>query len=251
MPPFKELFPLLIDVLSFAMILMALAIATVRTVPRMIVFYQMQSLALAAVTSGTALEEGNWAVGAFTIIPLTLAFLVPALLAQATVREDIPVWERLFRLRRGDVRRETRTRAMSIWLNLPVPRHRGSTLAFNLAVIIAAYIIAFRLKNQMERPDVFLPPNPLGIALSLLVLGLSVMIVEPDIVSQAIGLLVMEHGLFLAAVRLISGQLIVAYFVVGLFLYVMITLVILVVLLPDLHRLASSIEVQAQRELRG
>lgn len=251
MSSFTEYLPALIELLSFAMLLMALAIATVRTVPRMISFYQVQSLALAAVTSGTALSEDNRAVGAFTFIPIMLAFLVPILLAQATVREDMPIWERLLSLRKGDTRRETRTRAMTIWLSLPVARHRGSTLAFNLVVIIAAYIIAFRLKNQAESPHIFLQPNPLGIALALLVLGLSVMIVEPDIISQAIGLLVMEHGLFLAAIRLISGQGIIVYFVVGLFLYVMITLVILVVLLPDLYRLSSSIEVRAQRELRG
>jgi hypothetical protein len=43
----------------------------------------------------------------------------------------------------------------------------------------------------------------------------------------------------------------ISTFVVSLFLYILITLVILVILLPELHERSATIEVADQRELRG
>ena len=65
------------------------------------------------------------------------------------------------------------------------------------------------------------------------------------------GLLVMEHGLFLAAVKVIASPSVAIQFVISLFLYIIITLTILLFLLPELHRISGSIEVKDQQQLKG
>jgi hydrogenase-4 membrane subunit HyfE len=71
-----------------------------------------------------------------------------------------------------------------------------------------------------------------------------------DIVAQVIGLLVMEHGLFLAAVR-VAPPALATLFVVSLFCYVLVTLTILLWILPALHRASRSIQLSKHSQLRG
>ena len=74
---------------------------------------------------------------------------------------------------------------------------------------------------------------------------------KQDIISQNMGLLVMEHGLFLAAIKFIAIPSVSFAFIVSLFLYIFITLTILVFLLPELHQESRSIQVTDQVELKG
>ena len=74
---------------------------------------------------------------------------------------------------------------------------------------------------------------------------------KTDMISQIMGLLIMEHGMFLAAIRLIPMSLAIVAFVISLVLYIMVTLTILVILLPDLHRISDTIEIDQQKRLRG
>src|SRR5437867_3912023 len=111
LPPF-------IDLLSFTILLMALALTTSKTVHRMVPLYQAQSYILAFVTFLTAIEPDNnrhftrIIVLPVLLVPVFLALSIKALLAQATVSEDIPIPDRLRRLLSKEVRRETRLRAM-------------------------------------------------------------------------------------------------------------------------------------------
>ncbi len=120
------------------------------------------------------------------------------------------------------------------------------SITISLLLIIMVYIAIFNL----------IPMGPdwsqsLAVSMTLLMLGIFTMISREDIISQIIGLLVMDHGLFLATVRVITHPQAIPIFVIGLFLYILITLVILVFLLPELHAKSATIQVAEQDELQG
>jgi hydrogenase-4 membrane subunit HyfE len=77
------------------------------------------------------------------------------------------------------------------------------------------------------------------------------MISQRDLISQILGLLVMDHGLFLATVWVTTLPSLIPTFIISLFLYILITLVILMILLPELHAQSKTINVAEQNELQG
>jgi len=248
-----DLLSFVIGLLSFVMLILAFSISIARTVRQMIPLYIYQTVVLALATVLTAIEpaEGgeltHLSIGMFVIIPFLLAVTIEPLLAQATVPEDIPLQERLRRLFPGEIRSATRARALPIWL-VQRPSRRGEVLsiAFDLVLIVAAYVTAFSLVKE----DIF-QANSLAVSFALLLLGLSILNNMRDLITQIMGLLVMEHGLFLAAIQVISIPSVTIVFIVSLFLYIIITLTILVFLLPELHRISGSIEVEDQQQLKG
>lgn len=81
----------------------------------------------------------------------------------------------------------------------------------------------------------------LVVSISLNLIGLYNMSIRQDLISQVVGLLIMDHGLFLAVVKIVQMPTPAGYFVVSLYLYTLITIFILVVLLPRLRSLTKSI----------
>ena len=116
-----------------------------------------------------------------------------------------------------------------------------------LALVTGTYLVAFRIEPvSAQGIDQF----SLVISLGLLLLGMLAMGAQRNLIAQVMGLLVAEHGLFLAVVRLVPLRTLTA-FILSLFLYILLTLMILLVILPGLHRASGSIHVHDQRELRG
>jgi len=76
-----------------------------------------------------------------------------------------------------------------------------------------------------------------------------------DLISQTIGLLVMDQGLYLAVLKVVDVPVPALYFVAGLWFYTIITVVILVFLVPQVHRECKGginlDEIAKQSELRG
>jgi hydrogenase-4 membrane subunit HyfE len=244
---------LITELLSFSMVLMALGISTVKTVRHMIPLYKIQSYILAGVTLLTSVahdESGRLVlrnVVIFLILPIFLAISVEPLLAQATVPEDIPVLLRLRHLFLGPMRSETRQRAIPIWLEQhPFRLGEVASLTYSLIFVLIAYSAAFLLGGKHIGQQ-----NNLAIPIALLLLGLFTMSNKQAIISQIMGLLVMEHGLFLAAVKVIPIPDVAIVFVISLFFYTIITLMILLFLLPELHNVTGSIQVEDQQELKG
>ncbi len=269
-------------VLSYLLIIIALWISATRTLRLMVRLYQAQSLVLTGVVLITAIERrrSQLALGLVAILPLTLAVIVPPLLARATL--DAAVMRRggddagLTWLRRLRVaQRWAIDKAELIWLQhgrsrLPV----SLTAAVDLFLLATALLAGFRLaglhlvtsavsghgasapgasgqavSGQAARPSPALVAS-LAVSIALLLQGLFTMINKNDIISQIIGLLVVDQGLFLAAVRVAPAAL-AYYFVLSLFLYVLVTLTILLWVLPGLHRTSASIEIAGNAELRG
>ncbi|NMC34919.1 MAG: hypothetical protein GYA36_21065 [Veillonellaceae bacterium] len=245
----------LINILAFSMLIMAMMISMASTVSQMIPLYRIQSGILTLIVILTGLSpvetyESNSRVLIlllFALIPILLILAIEPLLAQATVAEVKSGWRHILLLFRKDVRDNIYRRALPVWLSQQFSyQHSILSIVVDLILIILAFVTAF----SIEKKDPLLA-SILAISLSLLLLGLSIMRSKHDIISQIMGLLVMEHGMFLAAIRIISSPVIVITFVVGLFLYIAITLTILVVLLPDLHRISNTIEIDQQDHLQG
>jgi hydrogenase-4 membrane subunit HyfE len=241
--------------MSYLLIIIALGISATRTLKFMIPLYQIQALVLTSVVLITAFEPGRTllALGLFAILPLALAVTVPTLLARATLGATIARSGEydagVGQLRRWKaVHRRMLKEVELIWLQnggsrLPV----SLSAAIDMFLIATAVLVAYRLFGGGSVAAVV--PS-LAASIALLLQGLFTMINKNDIISQIIGLLIVDHGLFLAAVRVAPPAL--AYlFVLSLFLYMLVTLVILLWILPGLHRTSSTIEIVGNAELKG
>jgi hydrogenase-4 membrane subunit HyfE len=238
-------------VMSYLLIIIALWISATRTLTLMVRLYQIQALVLTSVVLMTAFEPGRSvsALGLMAVLPLLLAILVPPLLANATLdaTSTRPGGDEAGL---GWLRRLTaaQRKAQLIWL-----RHGGSRLpvalsaAIDMFLIATAVLVAYRLSGSDSAAGV---ASALAVAIALLLQGLFTMINKNDIVSQIIGLLIVDHGLFLAAVR-VAPPAYASLFVLSLFLYMLVTLIILLWVLPGLHRTSTSIEVAGNAELKG
>lgn len=235
-------------VMSYLLIIIALLISATRTLTFMVQLYQAQALVLTIVVLITAFQPSHnlVALGLLAILPLTLGAMVPRLLARATLPATIAPYDPAVGLLRRwtSTQRESLNKAKLIWL-----QHGGSRLPLSLSAAIDMFLIAtavlaaYRLDAGQAAPS-------LAASIALLLQGLFTMINKNDIISQIIGLLVVDQGLFLAAVR-VAPPTLAYYFAWSLFLYVLVTLFILVWVLPGLRQTSSSIEVARNMELRG
>ncbi len=149
-------------------------------------------------------------------------------------------------------------RARPVWLqNIPAQRAttnivRENSLASLIiggALAIFAYVVAYQVAPQLGVRVEFV--NGLGASLALLLVGLLIMIIAYDALAQTTGLLVMENGLFLAAVIIFTtNSLLVLAFLVGMSAWYTLTLVILVNFLPRLRQFSGSIYLEDQKVLK-
>lgn len=247
-----------INLLALGMVVIALAISASATIAQMIRLYRVQAWVLAAIVI-LAPWQGIPANLLLALVPIFLAQTVRPLLGRASLGSPAPLPEgevsRAPSLRRDLVAfwsslRGSDRRAEPIWL-----QHGKSRLgpvvstSLDLTLIVAAFVLAYLLAGPEARQ---VDPVSLAVALALLLQGLFTMTNKRDIIAQIIGLLVAEHGLFLAAVKIRTATSSTAHdFVISLFFYLIITLTILVWVLPGLHAASGSIEVDAQRRLEG
>jgi hydrogenase-4 membrane subunit HyfE len=243
--------------MSYTLIIIALWISAATTLKLMVRLYQAQAWMLTVVVLVTALEPGRKpvALGLLAMLPATLAIVVPPLLARASLasgpRLRWPSRNPREMIRWIAQQREAPRNAELTWLQQGRSRLPGSvSAAIDMSLIAVAVLIAYRLANGASTAlEAEVVPS-LAVAIALLLQGLFTMTNKKDIISQIIGLLVVEHGLFLAAVRVAPPAL--AYlFVLSLFFYVLVTLTILLWILPELHRASESMEVSGNTELKG
>jgi hydrogenase-4 membrane subunit HyfE len=251
----NELLDQVATLLAYLLVVLALVISAARTLMSMVRVYRVQSWVLTAIVIITAFEPDRrrLALGLLAALPAILAILVPPLLARASLRSDqlVPDPGQLDRRGRFTQFWKGPKRAELIWLQHGHSRvPTGVSTAIDLFLIAAAVLVSFRLAHGTKIAlDINVAPS-LAVALALLLQGLFTMTNKNDIISQTIGLLVIEHGLFLAAVRIAPAAL-SSLFVLSLFFYLWVTLTILVWILPELHRLSQSIEVSDNQLLNG
>ncbi|KAA3663830.1 MAG: hypothetical protein DWQ04_08820 [Chloroflexi bacterium] len=227
-----------VDPLEIVLVLITLYISTSNSVQRIIRFYRIQSVLLAIITGLTVF--GKWAeypargeqLGTLglallvMVLPLMLAGFIEPVLVRATVSSG--GWLR--------VDMEVKRAARRIWRrNEKVTAAKAQELFGFIGLVILAVLVAF----QLDAARGF--RIGLMVSLTLHLVGLYNMVVKRDLISQVIGLLIMDHGLYLAVVKVVEIPFPAALFVLGLLFYTLITIAILVFMLPMVRRLTGSI----------
>jgi hydrogenase-4 membrane subunit HyfE len=265
---------LITTLLGFVMLIVALAISASTTINRMVRFYQLQAWVLAVMVLLTAAEHAsfNWPLAAVVILPIFLALTIKPFLGRATLSSAVTnqhnanqphirgitfseLWTRTFHARIEVVWDRFQLHRIEpevelIWLQHGRPQHSQIiSIGIDMTLTVVAFIVAYRLVGRGQQG--LIDTSSLAVSIALLLLGLFTMSNKQDIIAQIIGLLVMEHGLFLAAIKTIAFSTLAIVFTVSLFFYTIITLVILLWLLPALQHISDSIELEEQNHLKG
>ena len=261
-----------LDLLEILLIVTTLLITTTNAVRDVIVFYRAQSLLLALVATLTAvtklLERTQTRADVNTVVlimfiallPLLLATTVKPLLARATLpkpgsplREELKMllagsfgWMNFllhglgrFRTRYGKYLALERD-AEAAWIARKATTSNQRALLVFPVLLLIAFLVPFTIASST-----FLLTERIGLAVSLTLhlAGLYYMTFPGrDIITQVVGLLVMDHGLYLAVVKIVEIPVPAAFFVISLYFYTAITIFILVILLPELRQRTDSID---------
>ena len=121
-------------------------------------------------------------------------------------------------------------------------RSIGSLLLLPLLVLIA-FLVPSAIPTGAPEIN-FDQSERIGLAVSLALhlIGLYNMVVKRDIISQVVGLLIMDQGIYLAVVKIIEIPVPADLFVLSLYFYTLITIFILVILLPEIRVRTDSID---------
>lgn len=213
---------------EFVLLLTALRITMAYSIADVIATYRVQSLILAGVTGFSAWTKVAQFGLSVQVFVLVLILVLPLFFAG---------WAR-WALDRA-TRRETTTadpdEAGRTWRDtgIQAPGARGLDLWVFFLIIALATLVAVRFKLNTDETI------GLTVSLTLHLLGLFIMVSKRDLISQTIGLLVSDHGLYLAVVELVAIPVPAFFFVVGLWCYTLITLAILWLLVPQVRRRVS------------
>lgn len=221
------------------LLIIAYRVTTQRDVPDVIKTYSLQSYILGATGILTAIvailksPETGFAESFFPILliallPFALGFSIEQVLARATVYEPGTKTKHVLWPLVSD---EQKRLAHSIWLE---QRHAVSTRAgIALALLIAlAFAIVFLVGVGYGTPSQI----GISVSLALHLIGLYNTFLRRDILSQVIGILTMDQGMYLAILKVVNIPAPAVLFVVALYFYTIITLIILFLILPRLRQ---------------
>ncbi len=236
-------------------------IATRTEIKSVIKAYRWQSLVMTITTGLTAyvklenFPQRNALSFLIALLPFLLFLLIEPLLARATiytphnVEQSVPKTNFLHTLKSNFwATQEQRLLAERIWLKRKFQRSSSSALAFILLLALI-WVIASRLFPT----DI---PKQLGllVSLTLHLVGLYTTMRKGDIITQVIGLLTMDHGLYLAVVKIVAIPVPANFLIFALYAYTLITILIVVFIMPRVIHAANSIdldEIAATSELKG
>lgn len=212
-----------IDAVALGLLLVALAGVLVRSLDTAIWLVASQGVLLGLAAGAVALVEGTWAAWIAFAVALTVkAFAIPALLRTI-----------LGRL----------TRRHEVETVLP------TTLAFPLAValVLLAYAVADPFTADLRAA--FVTRNAVPAAVALLLLGFFTMVTRKKALTQVVGLVTMENGLYLAAISATHGLPLVVEF--GVALDVLTGVAIMGLVIHEINRLFGETGTDRLRSLRG
>lgn len=266
--------PFLLIAFELALVFTAFFSTISATVDQAITWYQWQSFLLTIVTGASALtqllrqDEQTVFIAMLTIriglLPFMLALFIRPLLQRATLASEkagsdrkaefivllTPVFMRLRWFIAPLVGRQRlsalidrysaqKVDAESEWQRDKSLRNSSA----NLLLLVPLLIISFSIPYVITVPG-FGESERIGLAISLALhfIGLFNMVIKPDIISQVLGLLIMDQGLYLAVVKIVEVPVPADLFVNSLYLYTLITIFLLVVLLPKVRAKTGSID---------
>jgi hydrogenase-4 component E len=212
-----------IDAAAIGLIGLALLGTAVRRLEAAIWLLAAQGLLLGAAAGAAALAEGAWRPwAAFAVALAVKTVAIPFILGHV--------------LRRVALRHEVET---------VVPIKVAFPLAAAL-VLVAYYAIEPFTRTAIGGFDA---PNALAAALALQLLGLFTMVTRKQALTQVIGLVTMENGLYLAAVAATRGLPLVVEF--GVALDVLTGVAVMGLVIHEINRLFGEINTDRLRSLRG
>lgn len=118
------------------------------------------------------------------------------------------------------------------------------TLLLSLMLILVAYLVTEPMLESLET----LGRNCLAISLSIVFIGMLMMITRRKALTESIGLLLMENGLFLGAMTISYGMPLIVEF--GVFFDVIIAVVIIGIFAYRINRTFNSIDTSFLRGLK-
>lgn len=212
-----------IDLAALGLLALALFGTIVRRLDSAIVLLALQGVMLGVAAAAAALAESSWRAWA----ALTVAITVKAI--------AIPVMLR-FVLNRLAIKRDLET-TVSV------------KLAFPFAVALVPLSFSAIQPFTQTQGHGFDAPNALPAAMALLLLGLFTMVIRKKALSQVIGLVTMENGLYLAAVAATRGLPFTVEF--GVALDVLTGVGVMGLVMHEINRQFGTLNTDRLRTLRG
>ncbi|MCF8564133.1 hypothetical protein LLE49_05190 [Alicyclobacillus tolerans] len=207
--------------LSIALILSTLALLWMKHIVTAIKVLSVQSLILALMVTTVAAQTK------------TLDLYVIAALTIVVKAVGIP-WVLWMTMKKIGVHRETEKLV-----------GRELSLLIGAVILMVSYVVTHRL----TLPEVTLGRGVLSISIAMLLTGLFIMTTHQKAIMQGIGLVVMENGLFLAALATTYGMPFLVD--IGVFLDVFVAVVLISMLTYRIDRVFKSTHTENLRRLKG
>lgn len=119
----------------------------------------------------------------------------------------------------------------------------------SLLIGIVLVVFSFAISPTIVVPGTFLNEPPLAISMALVLIGLYLISSRRHVVTQIIGLLSIENGLFTGAIAIAYGMPLIVEF--GILFDVLVAVIVLVLLVSMIHRAIVSADTGELRRLRG
>ena len=243
----------IISLFEFLILFASLFIVSTTTIGHIIAAYRVQTVLLGVLA--LVILSRSWIhfiplhfmsidflfIAALIFWPVLLFFLIKRALMLATLATVTP--QKLFHINPED-----RMEIYRVWTEASFRKDRptmsrpDAAMAFFLALLVFAFVVALQFTSGLESASTRVG---LGIALTLQFTGLFTMMTKREIISQVVGLFVMDHGMYLAMIVLTDMPFPAAEFLLALYLYTFITIILLFFILPNLRRIKGRIDLDA------
>jgi hydrogenase-4 component E len=183
--------------------------------------YGLQSLLLAIVATTTAISESRpelFVTAALTVVLKTI--LIPWFLMRTVDRIGIH-------------------REIEPFLNVPV----------SLLICLGLTVVGYRVSTGFEEGAQQVTHHLIGVALSLLLIGLFLMVTRKKAITQILALLTVENAVFLVAVGVTTGMPLIVEF--GIAFDVMLAVLVLGILVQRIVGRFESMDVSRLSNLKG
>ena len=183
--------------------------------------YGLQSLLLAIVATTMAISESRpelFVTAALTVVLKTV--LIPWFLMRTVDRIGIH-------------------REIEPFLNVPV----------SLLICLGLTVVGYRVSTGFEEGAQQVTHHLIGVALSLLLIGLFLMVTRKKAITQILALLTVENAVFLVAVGVTTGMPLIVEF--GIAFDVMLAVLVLGILVQRIVRRFESMDVSRLSNLKG
>jgi hydrogenase-4 component E len=183
--------------------------------------YGVQSLLLGIVAATIAISESRhelFVTAALTVVLKTI--LIPWFLMRTVDRIGIH-------------------REIEPFLNVP----------FSLLICLGLTVVGYRVSTGFEEGAQHVTHHLIGVALSLLLIGLFLMVTRKKAITQILALLTVENAVFLVAVGVTSGMPLVVEF--GIAFDVMLAVLVLGILVRRIVARFESMDISRLSDLKG